>query len=600
MKSIFTNICLLLILLASCTDKEVMDATFTLEVRGYAEEECFTFGEEQPLYLWASKNWADSKLSEVTYAVDPNALETYNAEEGTNLKLLPESCYRIEENTFEVDDESQQAKFKMYYSPEQIIAEGGKYNEVEYALPIRISVNGVPMEDRYGSVIVGFRVNEALISIRNTESVPVITIDNAVSQEVAMTFETNYNNIEWIKLDFTVGGDLVDEYNAAHGTTYEPFPMADISYLTDEFELEREVNVDSALFYADMVNLDRNKEYLLAIRLNSIDTKKCQIDPEKNTRYLVFNNPRIDQTMWKVTTSSTGEGSAANLNDNDRGTHWLWNYNASKLPEDITYTLVDYDQLAVIEKIDLYPAASYNTWTGAKDIEIWVTKDLEEWTKVKDYTAELDPATGRANEAGYSIELDEPTECLAIRIRVTSTYDPQSGNGLAFFEIYMNGKLVENPNPPVITKIPQEAWTVATSTTSSGSAANINDDDLSTFWLWQWQNYKLPENITYTLNDQNQTATIEKIEVYPYNTGNPAWLGAKTIEVQVQEGDTWKTIKTYDVALTDDGLANSAGFTIELDEPVQCKAIRLSVTELQAGTNGLSFAEIYMHGSLTE
>ena len=116
MKSLLINICLLLTIIVSCTDTEIMDSTFTLEVKGFVEEECYTFGEEQPLYLWASKNWADNQVSEVTYEVYPEALEAYNSSEGTSYKLLPESCYRIEQDSFSIDDETQYAKFRVFLS----------------------------------------------------------------------------------------------------------------------------------------------------------------------------------------------------------------------------------------------------------------------------------------------------------------------------------------------------------------------------------------------------------------------------------------------------------------------------------------------------
>ena len=591
MKSLLINICLLLTIIVSCTDTEIMDSTFTLEVKGFVEEECYTFGEEQPLYLWASKNWADNQVSEVTYEVYPEALEAYNSSEGTSYKLLPESCYRIEQDSFSIDDETQYAKFRVMYSPEQIIAEGGSYNTVEYALPLRILVNGVPMEDRYGCVIVGFNVNKALISISNPRETS-ITIDNSVSQEIAMTFGVNYNNIEWVQLDFSINGELIDEYNQEHGTSYLPFPMEDLSYLTEEFELEREVDVDSALFYADMAHLDQTQEYLLAIRLDNVSSTRCKIDPENNTRYVIFSNPRIPQSKWRVSASSTIEGSATNLADDNLTTFWMWNYNSINLPENITFLLNDMSELAVIERIQLFARQYNNSWQGPENMEIYVTKDCETWEKVKDYTVQLN-ADNLVNTDGYYIELDEPVECVGLRIDITSYYD----NGVGFMEIYMEGKMQENPNPPAIAnRIPQDVWEVTTSTTSSGSPSDLNDGNENTNWLWQWSNYQLPENITYTLTDQSQTATIESIDVYAYNTGNPSWLGAKTIEVQVQNGDAWNTIQTYNVALRDDGRADTDGYTIELDSPVQCKAIRLSVTEVYS--DGLSFGEIYMNGEL--
>ena len=595
MKNILISICLLFLLTVSCTDTEVLDSTFTLEVKGFVEEKCYTFGEEQPLYLWASKNWADNRLSEVTYEVAPEVLESYNATEGTSYQLLPESCYRFTQDSFSVDDESQLAKFKMMYSPEQIIAEGGSYGTIEYALPVRILVNGVPMEERYGSVIVGFNVNKAVMSITNPLETTML-IDPAVSQEVAMTFEVNYDNIEWIQLGFTVNGDLVEEYNQAHGTSYLPFPMEDVSWLTEEFELEREVDVDSALFYADMINLDQTKRYLLAIRLDSVSTSKCQIDPEHNTRYVIFSNPRIPQNLWDVKTSSNdGNHTSVNLNDDNLSTYWLWGWSAGILPEQITYTLKDVTQLVTLEKIELYPNESGNTWGAGKDISVYVTTDLNTWTKVKSYQA------AESNPDGFFIEFEEPVQCIGVRIDVENYYGNK--NGIAYNEIYMQGTLSENPNPPSVTKLPQTSWTVTSTSkspnTSDKPASAMNDDVIGAkgFWIWDYNTQNLPEYITYTLNDQGLNATISKIEVIPF-VGSNNWKGAKTIIVEATtDGTTWDEITQYDVQLNPaTGKANESGYTIELGSPVECKAIRLKITEVY--NEGLAFSEIYMWGKI--
>ena len=595
MKSLLINICLLLTIIVSCTDTEIMDSTFTLEVKGFVEEECYTFGEEQPLYLWASKNWADNQVSEVTYEVYPEALEAYNSSEGTSYKLLPESCYRIEQDSFSIDDETQYAKFRVMYSPEQIIAEGGSYNTVEYALPLRILVNGVPMEDRYGCVIVGFNVNKALISISNPRETS-ITIDNSVSQEIAMTFGVNYNNIEWVQLDFSINGELIDKYNQEHGTSYLPFPMEDLSYLTEEFELEREVDVDSALFYADMAHLDQTQEYLLAIRLDNVSSTRCKIDPENNTRYVIFSNPRIPQSYWDVKTSSNdGSHQAANLKDDDMNTYWLWNWSANTLPEQITYTLKDVNQLVTLERIELYPEESGSTWGAGKDITVYVTQDLISWRKVKSYEA------AESNPNGFFIELDEPIECVGVRIDIENYHEGK--NGIAYKEIYIQGKLSENPNPPTVTKLPQSSWTVTSSSKSSFAgdkpASAMNDDVIgaSGFWVWDNNAKVLPEYITYTLSDQTQTATISMIEVIPF-VGSNNWGGAKDITVEITtNGSTWTPVQEYQAQLGANGRANESGYTIQLDSPVECKAIRLKITSIYDNA-GVAFSEIYMWGKL--
>lgn len=599
MKHFIKNIYLLLLLLASCTDTETMDSTFTLEVKGYAEEECFTFGEEQPLYLWASKNWADSKTSLVEYRIDPTVLEDYNSTEHTSYKLLPESCYRLIQDSFFVDDDAQFAKFKIMYTPEQIIAEGGQYGVVEYALPVRIYVDGVPMAERYGSVVVGFLVNKALLSLGNTKNETVYTIEPSKSQEIMVSFETTYDNLEWISLDFNIGGQLVSDYNAAHGTNYLEFPKEDVTYIATEFRLNREASVDSSAFYADMANLDPLKQYLLAVQVDSITSTKCKIDPENSIRYFLFYNTRLPQSIWTVTTSSTlsYEGSVGALIDDEvsSSSYWIWDYDKQQLPEDITFTLKDFNQLAVIEKFELFTRVDNWGKKGPKTMKVSYTKDLETWTEAGTFSVPK-KENGEPLES-YEFVLDKPVECIAIKLSITEMDD----NGIWFSEIYTSGKLIDNPNPPQLSTIQQGNWKVEVTSSSDGSGATLNNDNLTDYWLWGWWNFanlseSNPENITYTLTDLNAKAVINKIEVHAYQGANPGWLGAKDIAVQISTdgGSSWKTIKNF-VAPQ---LSGDTTYEIELDESVECNAIRLSITS--GYTEGIAFSEIIMHGEVVK
>ncbi len=596
MKHLIKNIYLLLLLFISCTDKEITDSTFTLEVRGYAEEECYTFGEEQALYLWASKNWADTKTSLVEYRVDPTVLDDYNASENTSYKLLPESCYRMVQDSFFVDDESKFAKFKIMYSPEQIIAEGGQYDMVEYALPVRIYVDGVSMEERYGSVVVGFRVNKALISLLNEQEV-TYTIDTTRSQEIMISYQTNYDNLEWINLGFNIGGQLVDDYNATHGTEYLPFPKEDITYIASDFELEREVNVDSNAFYADMAHLEPQKKYLLAIQLDNVTSTKCQIDPENSIRYFLFYNSRLPQDIWTATASSTIEGSASALIDGEvsSSSYWIWDYYKKALPEEITLRLKDLNQLAVIEKLEVFTRLDNYGKLGPKTIKIYYTQDLQTWNEAGTFAVPKKD-NGEPLES-YELKLEQPVKCVAIKLSITEIDD----NGVWFSEIYASGELTDNPNPPQLTTIPQSYWKVEVTSKADGDGPLLNNDNLTDYWLWNWTNFgnlseNNPENITFTLLESDAQATINKIEVYAYQGANPGWLGAKDMIVQISTdgGASWNEIKRY----TAPQLSGNTTYSIELDEPVQCNAVRLSI--ISGYSDGIAFSEIIMHGQYTK
>lgn len=599
MKNIIIGICLLLGL-AACQKEERLDANFSMEVKGFIEQECYTFGEPQALYLWSTKSWADGNVSHVEYRVDPTLLEEYNHTNGTSYKLLPDTCYWMDEKNFDIDDEAKQAKFKMMYSPESIIASGGHYGEIEFALPVRLWVNGEAMSTERGSVIVAFKVYEPLVKIERSGLVEEIT-DFEGMYKLVMPFSVNYNNREWITLGFEIDNEFVEEYNRENGTDYLPFPQDNpdnVTWIAGDGELEREVNKDSLSVYANMDVLNDTCQYMLAIKLDSVSTTKAKIDPENCRRYVIFAKPApapyIDQSKWRVSTSSVSSGNAANLADGSMENYWVWSWSKKQLPENIDYTLKRYDSLAVVSQIELHARRESDAWLGPKDMEIYVTSDGTTWEKVTDYQVQL-AEDGAVNTKPYRIYFPEPVVCVGVRISITSYYS----DGIGFNEIYMCGEMKYNPDAPVVYDIPQESWKVTTSSYSSGSADMLNDYGYSEWWLWSWSGNKLPENITYTLVDQSKTATVDSIRLYPGIGNNTAWRGPKTMLIQIDKdgsGTNWETVKTFEAPDLGGDPKWETGYTIALDEAVECKAIRISIQDYWS--DGIAFYEIVMYGKV--
>lgn len=584
----------------SCQKKETLDATFRMEVKGYIEEECYTLGEAQNLYLWSSKSWPDRQVSALEYRVDPTLLESYNAEEGLNLKLLPDSCYLMEQTHFEMSDDDEFAKFKVKYWPEKIIHAGGSFNKVEYALPLRLWVNGVPQDERYASVVVGFLINPAEFSLANAENVTAFTLDVSQVYEFSVVFGTNYNNKEWINAEFELAPDLVQEYNNEHGTEYLPLPNADkvVSWLADEIVLDRDENQDSVTFFADMVQsgIDKSDKsrYMLPIRLVGISSEKCKVI--NNVRYFTWWNSKMEQSLWRVTTRSTASGSPSNLNDDDLASGWLWDYSRKNEiatdPENITYMLKDVTKLAVVHKVECHPWKGVNTaWMGAKDIAVQVTMDGEEWTTVKNFVAPQ-----LTSDIVYFIELDEPVTCSGVRLSISSFHS----DGVAFYEIYMHGELIENPNPPVVEGIPQSSWNVATTSCLAGEGAreNLVDDDINTYWIWDYNgDKKLPEEITYTLKDETKTVTFEGVELYLRQQmwGNK---GPKKADILIsKDGITWDKVGVHEFQFNENGEAILTAQKFTVDSPISgVKGVRISITE--TNDDGIWFGEIKVSGSI--
>ena len=66
------------------------------------------------------------------------------------------------------------------------------------------------------------------------------------------------------------------------------------------------------------------------------------------------------------------------------------------------------------------------------------------------------------------------------------------------------------------------------------------------------------------------------------------------VQISTDGGASWNEIKRY----TAPQLSGNTTYSIELDEPVQCNAVRLSI--ISGYSDGIAFSEIIMHGQYTK
>lgn len=271
-------------ILLSCSNDSVEPSDVTLEVRNYVEETIYNFGEDQAVYLWATKSWADKGISKVEYVVDESVLDNYNQEHGTTLKLLPESCYHAEQTVFEVTDEMKYAKFKVMCSPSKIV-ELGSYEKIEYALPYRIYVNGQTVEDRYGAVIVAFKIMQPLALIETR----VDTVYLRGEDELSFTFtcSVNFDNRLSIPLDFSTDASLVDDFNTQYGVNYGGVTSDAIIWATNTISLERKETEKKVSFDVNTAMLPIGIS-VLPIKLN-VDSYGVCVDPQNDRKYFLFS-----------------------------------------------------------------------------------------------------------------------------------------------------------------------------------------------------------------------------------------------------------------------------------------------------------------------
>ena len=368
----FCYIFLSLWVFASCSNDDVESSDVTLEVRDYVEETIYNFKEDQAVYLWATKSWADKGVSKVEYVVDASVLDNYNQEHGTTLKLLPESCYHAEQTVFEVTDEMKYAKFKVMCSPDKIV-ELGTYGKIEYALPYRIYVNGQAAEDRYGTVIVAFNVLQPLALIE--AGIDSVYFHHEDELSLDFSCSLNFDNRLTIPVNFFADATLVSDFNAEYGADYEAVPSEVVTWETSQVTFERKETEKKVLFNVkgDMIPVGVS---LLPIRMD-VDSQGVSVDPLSDRKYFLFFNDMIAQSNWEASVSKTWKGSGDILIDGSLGDNWMVAGEASEFW--VILSLKDENKVANFTGVEMYVQDYDPNKVGQKKAEIYVSMDKEEW-----------------------------------------------------------------------------------------------------------------------------------------------------------------------------------------------------------------------------
>ena len=429
-------LCMIFRGLSACSDAKVEPAGVTMEVRNYVEQKMYTFGYEQGIYLWSAKKWSDNGESHVRYIVDEAFLDAYNAREGKSLKLLPESCYRIEKLDFVVTDDDRIARFKVMCSPEKILELGGQVGKVEYALPVSIEVDGQRVEERYGSTIVGIEVEQPFLSIvGKQEEYYDASEDGGEEVDIEFPYSANFDNQWWINLNFTLNVQAVADYNLEHGTNYHVFPAQSVMWNKGECVLERLKAEGKVVFTVKVPKLPEGVS-MLPIELTSA-SNGVMVETQKNRKYCFFEVViPIAQTNWEVTGSAPWIGPITRLTDDVVSL----DYSLSWVPAGetdvfyVTYKLKDQNKTAEVTGLRMH--CFTNGGRGQKIADVYVSMDGATWDKVTSYEFVLE---NNRQKAVQKLIFDHPVPARYVKLDLNrkNVYDDYVG----FSELYVLGSI---------------------------------------------------------------------------------------------------------------------------------------------------------------
>lgn len=365
----FVAISSLFISMTACEDyrsHNMVDDTVYLLKPDYNEINIFEWGNfDYDLYV--IKSGVGQQSAELELVADLGILETYNTEQGTSYKALPEDCYTLKSSKLFIAEEESSKAFEFVFNTKKILELQGEGN-IEYVLPCRInSLNGIVSESKRMYTLIAPEVKKPYIEFANSSVLNVATIDPTSSNEEKFlaNIQTNYNN-KW-DLTYVLGIDptALIPYNedrvSKNMKPVELLPAEAYTLVKDTWKIPAKANEKDFEYVLHKDKLRGSDgiykfgEYAIPVRIESVSMHG--INPDKATLILPvsFQPVTFDRATWEVIDwSSVREDDGGGVNtvlDGNLDTYWhsMWEPNAS-LPH---YLVIDMKKECEVMAIEL-------------------------------------------------------------------------------------------------------------------------------------------------------------------------------------------------------------------------------------------------------
>ena len=235
----------------------------------------------------------------------------------SEIRILPEESFEVPAE-FSLTEETPYCYMEVKLFPTKMAAVMREHPELQWILPIKLVSDTDTVNKDNNYLLLTCSVVSPLIGWTDGSDQNVIidykTLDYTVGLSITRT-EINRN-------DFTgtleaQGEDAVEEYNAAHGTSYPILPstsysLGDLSFAAGELSGSVHLNFSRT-------GLTSDEEYLLPVRIKTVSDDLYELSDK--IKYFIIGNPKyayadVEPTSWKIAFS----------NSEDRDSkYWAWN-----------------------------------------------------------------------------------------------------------------------------------------------------------------------------------------------------------------------------------------------------------------------------------
>lgn len=298
----------------------IKDAETPREVSVYSTES------RKAIQLTVMKGGHSSdRVTNVTLrSMDQAEFEAYRTEAGTPYSLLPASC-------FSFSPDAQSSSVNIQFGPEET------YKLVD--VYINADAFGAYMEDYDGSLYspvmpVVLESSEATVNAQSNQTfiiptyvVPSLGFEGGADGIVNRGFNLN-NGVctatvtlpienQWdITFSLEMSQEVLDAYNAAHGTSYTMIPDDVFSGLKDSYTMPAGSSTLSIPINIDVAKMDLN--YAMPLRISNCSVNGIEADG----MMVLDTRVKLTADMFSSNALEPTEGSFANLLDDDLSTYF--------------------------------------------------------------------------------------------------------------------------------------------------------------------------------------------------------------------------------------------------------------------------------------
>lgn len=473
-------------------DNALPGATACFLAEGVLESAPFYVVDEDPavtLRVFRSGYYAESLT--VSVRSSESALETYNSENATAYKALPQSAYRIEPERITLAGDERSGAFQVIFDPMQLV---GVEDPENLVVPVELLSDGNVSAKR-NILLVHPNLEQIAVEIDEAATLFYITGENTYVNNAANAWDQTLT----LKLarpfeaDGTVALDCsqaaLDAYNASHGTAFRLAPEGVVTFEAGALTIAKGETEVRTTIHVDPAKVG-DEPCAVPVRLTS---DYFEVAPEKSIYLLHFapttreNYLPINRYGWQCeTTHFANSNNGTLMIDGKPGTYWdapyrpdgnMTNPTGADAPP-YSYKL-DLRSVTEICAVALQARASQAKRIGAGYIE--VSSDNLRWAKVAEF--DNDESLQSNTEVGPFVYWFEPTSARFVRVTITRSNAPWNGYG--FSEVSVAETFVYKPSDaPCPQRLAQSGWSADTNSyhNASYSVAKLIDGNVSTYW----------------------------------------------------------------------------------------------------------------------